>query len=93
MKNETFQSITELANFYGAKTLGDLGRSFYDETEFGVSTEFLAECHATEKVLHYEDDAYAVHRLLTGEGALHISAVEAWYEIGFRGGVQARVAV
>ena len=71
MKNETFQSITELANFYGVKTLGDLGRAFYDETDFGVSTTFLAACNPKEREIHYEDESYAVNRKLPNIWAGH----------------------
>jgi uncharacterized protein (DUF433 family) len=67
----TFNDITSLAEHYGAKSLADLGKAFYDETTFGVSTTFLAHCHPTNKEYHYEDDAHAMTRALPNVWAGH----------------------
>jgi hypothetical protein len=47
-----FRNITQLANHYEAKTLAELGRAFYDESEAGVSVQFLI----LDTDYHYSDE-------------------------------------
>ena len=53
-----FKDVAALARHYGARSLAELGRAFYDETSFGVNTNFLAACHPTIKEIYYEDGGY-----------------------------------
>jgi len=66
-----FKDITDLAEHYGATSLEDLGRSFYDETSFGVNTTFLAACHPTLKEIYYESGEHPATRPLPNIWAGH----------------------
>ena len=66
-----FKDITDLAEHYGATSLEDLGRTFYDETSFGVNTTFLAACSPTLKEIYYEDGGYPATRPLPNIWAGH----------------------
>ena len=67
----TFNDITDLARHYGSTSLEDLGRTFYDETSFGVNTTFLAACHPTLKEIYYESGEYPATRPLPNIWAGH----------------------
>lgn len=53
-------SISQLAEFKESESLADLGRTFYDQTECGVSTEYLTE----DDSLFYSDNTHQVKREL-----------------------------
>ena len=56
MKN--INSVSRLADKFGCKNLEELGRHFYDETDCGVSTEYLT---IKDSVFSF-DDHYGVKR-------------------------------
>ena len=71
--SKTFNDVTDLARHYGATSLEDLGRSFYDETSFGVNTTFLAACSfaLSQQEIYYEDGGYPATRPLPNIWAGH----------------------
>ena len=67
----TFRDVTDLARHYGAKSLAELGKAFYDETPFGVNTTFLAVGHPSSKEIYYEDGGYPATKPLPNIWAGH----------------------
>ena len=68
---KTFNDVTDLARHYGATSLEDLGRSFYDETSFGVSTAFLAACCPDKEEIYSDGGEYPATRPLPNIWAGH----------------------
>lgn len=52
------ESINKLAEINESQSLFDLGRYFYENTECGVSTEYLTK----DDSVFYSDDSYKVKR-------------------------------
>lgn len=70
-KDTIVNSIVDLARIFGDKNLRLLGKSFYDDTECGVNTEYLTinESH------YYSDDHYAITKDLPNHGANEIVGI------------------